>query len=339
MRISLGTMQMGSTIPFQKSQDLLKTYYELGHTKIDTAQMYPVPSTLNKFCLTEEIIGDWLSQLSNSEKDKIMVSTKFPNFSKKLNYLRDSNERVISYDELKNSLNSSLERLNLPAIDIYFIHWPSRLTNNFGKSFYNDSDSENQICEELEETYSNLLKLKDEGLCKKIGVSNETSLGLHSLKVATSKSENIDLYIQNSYNILNPTLDINIKEFCLATGIKIQAHSPLAFGVLTGKYQNNQLPIKSRRYENPNYFDRYLTTRSFELVSELQKISKQFNINIIELSYRFLLNNKALSEIVVGVKNKDQLNFALASINKGILPESVFQSVQNLLTNYGIVSW
>lgn len=339
MKISLGTMQMGSSIPFQKSQDLLTTYFERGHKKIDTAQMYPVPSSSKNFCFTEEIIGDWLNQLSNSDKDKMMISTKFPNFSKKLHYLRESNKRVISYSELKLSLISSLERLNLSTLDIYFIHWPSRSTNNFGKSFYAESGTENQICEELEETYSNLLRLKDEGFCRKIGVSNETSVGLHCLKLATSKSVNLDLYLQNSYNILNPTLDINIKEFCIATGIKIQAHSPLAFGVLTGKYQNNQLPINSRRYEYPNYFDRYLTKRSFEFVSELQKISEEFDINIIELSYRFLLNNEALSEIVVGVKSKEQLDFALSSINKGSLPASVFETIQNLLTNFGITSW
>ena len=63
------------------------------------------------------------------------------------------------------------------------------------------------------------------------------------------------------------------------------------------------------------------------------------DINIIELSYRFLLNNKALSEIVVGVKNKEQLDFALSSINKGSLPSSVFETIQNLLTNFGITSW
>ena len=134
---------------------------------------------------------------------------------------------------------NSLEKLNLDQIETFFIHWPSREANNFGKSFYTESDTENQICEELEETYSNLLRLKDEGFCRKIGVSNETSVGLHCLKLATSKSVNLDLYLQNSYNILNPTLDINIKEFCIATGIKIQAHSPLAFGVLTGKYQED----------------------------------------------------------------------------------------------------
>ena len=144
--------------------------------------MYPVPSTEEKFNLTEKIIGEWVHTLSSTDKSKIQISTKFPNFSKKLNYLRKINNPSISYRELKESLVSSLKRLNIDSVETFFIHWPYREINNFGKSFYQSKNNENEICSSLEETYSNLLELAKEGLCKSIGISNESSIGLHCLK-------------------------------------------------------------------------------------------------------------------------------------------------------------
>lgn len=330
---------MGSELSYESSHKLLDQYIEKGYYKLDTAQMYPVPGSQDHFCLTEKLLGDWVKKHTVNDQSKIRISTKFPNYSKRLTYLRKNKSNIISYQELKDSITSSLKRLNIPIIDIYYIHWPSRATNNFGKSFYESSGNETSICYELEETYSNLMMLKKEGLCRSIGVSNETSIALYSLKSATKESRDIDLYLQNSYNILNPTLDINITEFCLSTGIKIQAHSPLAFGVLTGKYQNNALPRDSRRKLYPNYFDRYLTPRSCFMISELDQLCSEFKINIIELSYRFLLNNPAVSEIVIGVKNRDQLDYAIHSIEKGKLPAEIYKSIQQLLQEHSITSW
>ena len=149
---------------------------------------------------------------------------------------------------------NSLSRLKLNSLETFFIHWPARTINNFGRSYYQSNGNEKDIYEQLKETFSNLNKLVKEGLCKSIGISNESAIGLHCLKNFSKDSE---LYIQNSYNLLNPTFDVNLTEFCLATNVKFQAHSPLAFGTLTGKYQFDNLPINSRRYKYTNYFDRY----------------------------------------------------------------------------------
>ena len=80
----------------------------------------PVPSTEEKFNLTEGIIGEWVHTLSSVDKTKIQISTKFPNFSKKLNYLRKINNPSISYRELKESLVSSLKRLNIDCVETFF---------------------------------------------------------------------------------------------------------------------------------------------------------------------------------------------------------------------------
>ena len=339
MRISLGTMQMGSELSKKISFELLNFYYLSGLCKFDTAQMYPVPSTEEKFNLTENIIGEWVNTLSIVDKTKIKISTKFPNYSKKLNYLRKINNPFISYEELKDSLVCSLKRLNIDCIETFFIHWPSRDINNFGKSFYQSKNNENEICSSLEETYSNLLKLANEGLCKSVGISNESSIGLHCLKKISENYKQIPLYIQNSYNLLNPTVDINISEFCLATNINMQAHSPLAFGVLTGKYRKNLLPKNSRRFLYPNYFERYHNERTSNLIECLLSICDSYELNISELSYRYLLNNPSVSEIIIGGKNIFQIKEAISFISKGELPKDIYKEVFDLITNYSITAW
>ncbi|WP_080725821.1 MULTISPECIES: aldo/keto reductase [Prochlorococcus] len=339
MRISLGTMQMGGELSKEKSFELLNYYYLSGYYKFDTAQMYPVPSSQESFNRTENIIGEWVNTLSRVDKDKIQISTKFPNFSKKLNYLRKNNNPFISYEELKESLICSLRRLNIDCVETFFIHWPSREINNFGKSFYQSKYNENEICSSLEETYSNLLELAKEGLCKSVGISNETSIGLYCLKKISENFKQISLYIQNSYNLLNPTVDINISEFCLATNINMQAHSPLAFGVLTGKYRNNLLPKDSRRFIYPNYFDRYHNERTSALIECLLKICDSFELNLTELSYRYLLNNASVSEIIIGGKNILQIKEAISFLSKGELPREIYKEVFDLITNYSITAW
>ena len=339
MRISLGTMQMGGELSKEKSFELLNYYFLSGYYKFDTAQMYPVPSTEAKLYLTENIIGEWVNTLSTEDKTKIQISTKFPNFSKKLNYLRKINNPFISYEELKDSLVCSLKRLNIDCIETFFIHWPYRDINNFGKSFYQSKNNENEICSSLEETYSNLLELAREGLCKSVGISNESAIGLHCLKKTSENFREISLYIQNSYNILNPTVDINISEFCLATNILMQAHSPLAFGVLTGKYRNNVLPKDSRRFKYPKYFERYNNERTSILIKELLEICDSFELTLIELSYRYLLNNPAVSEIIIGGKSVFQIKEAISFISKGKLSNEIYKKVFDLITNYSITAW
>ena len=339
MRLSLGTMQIGGELSEIESFKILNHYFSCGYYKFDTAQMYPVPSSKNKFALTEKILGNWLNSLNKNDKDKIQISTKFPNYSKKLHYLRESNDLVISYKELKESLLSSLKRLNLNNVETFFIHWPSREINNFGKSFYQSKGDEKTICSSLEETYSNLFLLASDGLCKSVGISNESTIGLHCLSKVASHNEEIPLYMQNPYNLLNPTVDINITEFCMATNIKLQAHSPLAFGVLTGKYKDDSLPKNSRRFLYPNYFDRYQNIRSKKLIDTLFKSCESFNLNLIELSYRYLLNNPSVSEIIIGAKNIPQIDFAIESLAKGKLPKNIYDEVFRILSENSITAW
>ena len=339
MRLSLGTMQFGGELSNFESFEILNHYLSSGFLKFDTAQMYPVPSKKDKFNLTEKIIGEWINSLSKKEKTKIQISTKFPNFSKKLNYLRENNDLIISYKELKKSLIGSLERLNLDHIETFFIHWPSRTINNFGKSFYQSNGNEKKVLACLEETYSNLFLLANEGLCKSVGISNESTIGLHCLSKIGESNREIPLYIQNSYNLLSPTVDINISEFCMATNINLQAHSPLAFGVLSGKYRNNSLPKDSRRYLFPNYFDRYYNESSKRLVESLSKVCELFNLDLVELSYRYLLNNPSVSEIIIGSKSIPQIDKALEYVAKGKLSNEIYDEVFQVLSNFSIAAW
>jgi len=295
MRICLGTMQMGLAIPKEQSISILNRYLELGYKKLDTASMYPVPATETMYGCSELILGDWISTLPIDIRNKLKISTKFPNYSPRLKYLRKSQSTVIPYSELSLSITDSLKRMKVEYVDTYFIHWPSRKTNNFGSSFYKNTTEEANIIEDLQETFTNLKKLIISGYCKNIGISNETAIGLHVLAGIRSDSDNFSLYLQNPYNLLNLSLDLSLTEFCLATKIYIQGHSPLAFGELTGKYLKNT-PKDSRKAIYPLNFNRYSTKNSFFLISSLEQIALKNSMPLAEISYRFLLRNMALTE-------------------------------------------
>ena len=119
----------------------------------------------------------------------------------------------------------------------------------------------------------------------------------------------------------------------------MQAHSPLAFGVLTGKYKKNLLPKNSRRFLYPNYFDRYHNERSSMLIESLLRICDSFELNLPELSYRYLLNNQSVSEIIIGGKNIFQIKEAILFLSKGELPKEVYKKVFDVITNYSITAW
>ena len=345
-RVSLGTMLFGTTLNKSESFSILDKFYELEGRALDTAQMYPVPCTKEKIGFTERIIGEWLT--SNNLRSELLISSKIAGKSDKLQFLNQDYSNIFSKNHLLTEINKNLSRLKTDYLDIYYLHWPARNTHNFGmgvatnpKYLYENTKNS----EDYDIYIDNIFELYKQGLIKNIGISNETPYGLLKFIQAIKKyNYSGKLYLQNPINLLAPSYVITLQEICFRENISVQAHSPLAFGLLTQSkiknIKNNKIDKHSRFYEYPNYFERYAKYRSEEFIIELDNLAKRKKINIYDLAYGFLLNDNTISHIVIGPRTNKQLKVSMKSIiefeeNNKLYSEELFQ----ILEKYSIVSF
>lgn len=336
----LGTMFYGSLLSNESSLQQLNHAYKSGIRHFDTASMYPVPASLSTFGLTESIIGKWLTQFSKRERHDITISSKFPNYSQRLPFLRESDTGLISYRELKSSVTSSLKRLGIDSLSSYLLHWPSRSTINFGAHYLsrhdpNIEDSLNQ----LSQTILNLYRLYEEGLVENIGISNETPLGLFTaLSTLRSNKKEASLTIQNPYSLISTGYENSLQEICHAYKVRVMAHSPLSFGLL-GSYPHIH-SNNSRHTTCPQYFQRYQHQHINEnLIPALASIAKANSMNLSELSYRYLLSNPTLDAIVIGASSNIHIDDSLKSISHGTLEPSILSDIRSIQRQYTAVAW
>ena len=163
-----------------------------------------------------------------------------PNFD----HIRDASA-PITKENVRSAIEGSLKRLKTDYIDLYQIHWPTRTVNRWGKLDY---DAEMANTEDfIEETLTFLSELVKEGKIRSIGVSNETAWGLHKfISLSNEKGLPRIASIQNPYNLIQRSYDVNTSEFTIREDISLLAYSPLAGGILTGKYLNNNFPDGAR---------------------------------------------------------------------------------------------
>ena len=302
--------------------------------------MYPVPAAEKTFGLSETIIGEWIRSLSPADQQKISITTKFPNYTPRLPYLRKSSHPYISYDELKDSLTGSLRRLGVEVIDRFIVHWPARTTTNFGSFHLPDSqDFESPDIESSHQTFFNLHRLVSEGYVRNIGISNETPLGLSLLISALSAlSSPFSLALQNPYSLLSPFFEIALEEMCRVHNIYFMAYSPLAFGVLAS--QQGPPSLLSRQKEYAQYFSRYsLASRSVSLLPPLLQLATQHNMSLAELAYRYILTNKGVHAVVCGFSDNHQITSTIEFFKKGPLPLDIIASVRHIQITNSSIAW
>lgn len=344
-RVSLGTMLFGSLISKEKSFSLLDSFYKYGGRAIDTAQMYPVPCTKNKIGLSELIIGEWIEK--NNVRANLFISSKIGGKSEKVPFLNSDYNQIYSEIHLKTELENILSRLKTNFLDVLYLHWPARKTHNFNRGISTNPQLLYEKSEpNLFENILNLINLHKTGSVNAIGLSNETPYGLIKLiEIAKKYNYQGDIFIQNPYNIIATSYVITLQEICLRERIKLQAHSPLAFGLLSQKNISNlldkpKIDINSRMSKYPDYFRRYELNNQNDFFQDLEKICLKTNTNIYDLAYGFLLNDPTVSHVVIGPRNIKQLETSIKSIkNFNLKGKAHIDLVYKLLEKYSILAF
>ena len=308
--ICLGTMTWGEQNNQKEAFEQMDYAMNQGINFFDTAEMYAVPSTEKTFGKTEIIIGNWFKERNN--RKKVILATKVSGPG--LSWIRGGDLQYTK-ENISSALLGSLERLQTDYIDLYQLHWPERNTNYFGKLGYKHQTEEKKW-NDFESILRTLKKFVDEGKIRYIGLSNESAWGLSKF-LELSKSQNLPriMSVQNPYNLLNRTYEIGLAEISIREQSGLLAYSPLASGVLSGKYRNNQKPKGSRLQLFGDYFPRYAGKSSNLAVEEYFKIAKKHKISLAQLSLAFVGQQSFVTSNIIGATTMKQLEENIGSTN------------------------
>ena len=328
--ICLGTMTWGEQNSKADGFEQMDYAIDNGVNFWDTAEIYAIPMRKETYGETENIIGEWF--LKTKKRNKVVLATKVSGPTSK-EYIRGGG---CSYDKksMSEALEKSLKRMQTDYIDLYQLHWPERNTNFFGQQGYeHDSNEKNWIA--FEEILENLKKFVDAGKIRYVGLSNKTAWGLAKC-LELSKLKNLPkmMAVQNPYNLLNRTYEVGLAEISVREQSGLLAYSPLAFGYLTGKYRNNNMP-KGSRIDLFKDFTRYNNENSIKAIEEYYKISQKFNLDFAQMSIKFCEIQPFVTSVIIGATTMQQLKTNVESVNVKLNNEIIneINEVQKIYPN------
>jgi aryl-alcohol dehydrogenase-like predicted oxidoreductase len=319
-KICLGTMTFGQQNTEAEGHQQLHYALEKGINFIDTAEMYSIPANKATYGSTEKIIGN---------REKIVLASKIAGPNPNFGYMRENID--FSPASIRFALENSLKRLQTDYIDLYQLHWPERKTNYFGQRSYKDqNDGWEDNFKEVLETLDQLIK---QGKIRHIGVSNENPWGIMRF-LEESKYHNLPRIktVQNPYSLLNRLFEIGSAEISKYENVGLLAYSPLAFGVLTGKFLTGENHPKARIKLFPQY-TRYSSEQSTNATKLYQEIALKNGLSLTQLAMGFVLQQPFLTSAIIGATTMPQLEENIATINVVLSKEILAQieSVRNII--------
>lgn len=314
--ICMGTMTFGNQADEATALRILDRSFDAGITFYDTAEGYPVPPDAKYVGRTEEIVGKWLKTKS---RDAIILATKVsgPSHGWFRSPLRSSHTTLDRHN-ITRAIEGSLTKLGTDYIDLYQTHWQ-------------DPDCPH------DETLEALDELIRAGKVRIIGSSNDDSWGLmKSLSVAQQIGTARYQTIQNNFSLNNRRFEDDLANICRREGVSLIPYSPLAGGVLTGKYQGGAWPEGARfsTYHGmggrqAEMTRRFVNDRSVAATERFMGIAAGMGISVTTLATAWSKQHDFVASTIVGVTREDQLPdiFAAADL---ILPADVMQAIDQV---------
>lgn len=321
--ICLGTMTFGEQVGEAEAFAIMDRALERGVDFFDTAEMYAVPARAETCGATETIIGRWFAQRSGA-RAKVVLATKVAGPSRGMPWVREG--KGMTAADIAASCEGSLRRLGTDVIDLYQIHWPERNVPAFGQLYYDPSKESSQtgIHEQLEA----LGRLVREGKVRHIGLSNETPWGVHEfVRLAEQHGLPRVASVQNAYCLLNRSWENGMDESCHRLGVSLLAYSPLAFGLLTGKFDvhaptDPAAPQAARiaRYESVRK-QRWGRPEALAAARRYNALAREHGMTPTQLSLAFCYTKWQVASTIIGVTSVAQLDEDLNAWGTQLSPE------------------
>ncbi|HUW99132.1 MAG TPA: aldo/keto reductase [Acidiferrobacter sp.] len=300
--IGLGTMTFGEQTDTQSAHSQLDYALSEGVTLFDMAEMYPVPGRAETQGATEEIVGQWLARQA---RDKLVIATKVAGPARGFTWIRGG-PKALDRANIREALEASLKRLKTDYVDLYQIHWPARPVPMFGETHY-EPQGNDDAAQAIDEQLTVLDALVQEGKVRYIGLSNETPWGaMRFLDAATRLGRPRIVTIQNAYNLLNRLFESGLSEVCHREKIGLLAYSPLAFGLLTGKYLGHDDP-QARLNRFPQFGVRYRKPPIELAVRAYAQLAHDLGVPLGALALAFVRSRFFTVSTLIGARTLDQL--------------------------------
>ncbi|OEO27761.1 aldo/keto reductase [Pseudomonas sp. J237] len=323
--LCLGTMTWGEQNSQSEGIVQIDRAKEYGVNFIDTAEMYPVPPRAETYTKTEQIIGEYFKQ--RGDRADWVLASKIAGPGNGIDYIRDGQLKH-NRQHIREAVDASLKRLQTDWIDLYQLHWPERPTNFFGQLDYKHQESQ---FTSFEETLDALAEQVKAGKIRHVGLSNETPWGtMEFLKLAESRNLPRCVSIQNPYSLLNRTFEIGLAEVAIREQCGLLAYSPLAFGMLSGKYENGARPADAR-LTLFSRFARYSNPQAVAACSRYVALAKEHGLDPAQMALAFVTARPFVTSNIIGATTMEQLESNLAS-SELTLSSEVMEGIQAIHT-------
>ncbi|OUS07183.1 aldo/keto reductase [Rhodobacterales bacterium 52_120_T64] len=326
--LCLGSMTWGTQNSEAEGHGQIDIALNHGVNLIDTAEMYPVtPINHETQGRTEEIIGSWFA--NTGRRDDVIIATKVIGGGSSA--IKDREGADISPATIREAVEGSLKRLQTDYIDLYQFHWPNRGSYHFRKywAFDPSGQDRNKTRDDMAECLRTLGELVNEGKIRHFGTSNESCWGVSQfLDIAEAEGLPRMASIQNEYSLLCRIYDLDLAELSINEDVGLLAYSPLAAGILTGKYQGDVTPAGSRRTFSENLGGR-LTKNVFPAVDGYLAVSNKHGLDPSQMALAFCISRPFMASVIFGATTNQQLENSLKAVNLS-LSDDVMADIQSV---------
>lgn len=310
--LCLGTMLWGTQNTSAEAFYQADTALAAGVNFMDTAEMYPVnPLIAPTQGDSERILGEWLSQ--SGKRDSVVVATKVAGNGVK--YIREG--AGISRASILAAVEASLKSLQTDYIDLYQLHWPNRGSYHFRQNWHFNPTKQNkaEVLDHMAEVLQVCDELQKAGKVRAFGLSNESAWGSAQwLRVSEERDLPRMASIQNEYSLMCRMYDTDLAELSHNEDVGLLSFSPLATGILSGKYLDGAMPENSRGTLAHGLGGR-LTPRVDDATRAYVKVAQDYDLDTCQMALAWCRTRPFMASAIFGARTNDQLANALASVD------------------------
>ena len=332
-RVCLGSMTWGIQNTQQEADQQIEFALSKGINFIDTAELYPVPPSGEKYGETERIIGNWIKRNPTKRNEFILASKISGNG---VPFIR--NGQNITGENVTQAIDASLARLNTDYIDLFQLHWPNRTSPHFSRHMpnkikFSDIDKDNETNQMLEILQA-LNDAIQAGKIRHCGLSDDTTWGINQyIKLSEKYALPRMVSIQNEFNLLHTKDWPYLIENCILEDIAFLPWSPLAGGVLSGKYINGARPEGSRwsfAQRNGLFRDTSITE---EAVKAYMDVAQKYKISSAQLALAWTDKIDGVTSTIIGSTSIKQLDENIKAFEL-TLTDDMINDINNVLKQY-----
>ena len=315
--ICLGSMTWGGQNSERDAHLQLDFALDHGINFIDTAEMYPVPPAASTYARTETYLGSWLAQ---HKREQLVLASKVAGPGRR-DWVRGGRTEL-TRENITGALEDSLARLKTDYLDLYQIHWPGRNVPMFGETRFDPAKEAPAvpILEQIE-TMAGLIQA---GKIRHYGLSNETTWGLcEFLRLARAHGLPPPLTIQNAYSLVNRMFDADLAEASFREKVPLLAYSPLAMGLLTGKFSGGAKPPRARLALYADFGERYKRERARAAAEEYCQLAQSRGLSLAQMALAFVRTRWFVASTIVGATDLAQLKQNIDSVKLDLDAETL----------------